>query len=89
MDEKNVSLTALDKMVNDERSQLAKAIIPYLPPQGQRLLSLYTQGSGTCQHCRCFFCTEKHGDLCGPIPGASGDLRGHTKLLLWKKPPEA
>ena len=45
MDEKNVSLTALDKMVNDERSQLAKAIIPYLPPQGQRLLSLYTKAA--------------------------------------------
>ena len=43
MEENKVSLTALDQMVSGEQSQLLKAVIPYLPPKGQQLFSIYAK----------------------------------------------
>lgn len=35
--------TALDRMVTTEKNQVLKASLPYLPPSGQRILSIYTK----------------------------------------------
>ena len=35
--------TTLDQMVADDRCQMMKAAIPYLPPSGRRFLSLYAK----------------------------------------------
>lgn len=43
MEEKNISLTALDQLVSDDKSQLIKAAIPYLPQSGQQIFSIFTK----------------------------------------------
>lgn len=35
--------TAFDRMVTTEQNQILKASLPYLPPSGQRALSVYTK----------------------------------------------
>lgn len=41
MEQEFISQTALDQMVVSDRDQMLKAAVPYLPPQGQRILSVY------------------------------------------------
>ncbi len=43
MDQEKITQTALDQMVSSDRNQLLKAAVPYLPPRGRRLLSLYAK----------------------------------------------
>lgn len=43
MNEETTPLTPLDQMVSGESLQLIKAAVPYLPQQGQRVLSLYAK----------------------------------------------
>lgn len=43
MDQESVSQTALDQMVSNDQAQLLKAAVPYLPPKGQQIISLYTK----------------------------------------------
>lgn len=43
MDQENISQTALDQMVSSDQGQLLKAAVPYLPPQGQQMLSVYSK----------------------------------------------
>lgn len=43
MDQENISQTALDQMVSSDQGQLLKAAVPYLPPQGQQMLSIYSK----------------------------------------------
>lgn len=38
-----IGQTALDQMVNNDRCQMLKAAIPYLPSSGRRIVSLYTK----------------------------------------------
>lgn len=38
-----VPQTALDQMTGSDQTQLLKAMIPYLPPRGQRLASIYAK----------------------------------------------
>lgn len=41
MEQDFVSQTALDQMIGSDRDQMMKAAIPYLPPEGQRVLAVY------------------------------------------------
>ena len=41
MNEGQISLTLLDQMVSSDRGQMIKAAIPYLPPKGQQIFSVY------------------------------------------------
>lgn len=43
MDQEKISQTALDQMVSSDRTQLLKAAVPYLPPRGRQLLSVYAK----------------------------------------------
>ncbi|HJB17153.1 MAG TPA: hypothetical protein IAA05_14145 [Candidatus Blautia excrementipullorum] len=43
MDQDFLSQTALDQMVTSDQTQMLKAAIPYLPPSGQQILSVYAK----------------------------------------------
>lgn len=43
MDQEQISQTTLDQMVSNDKSQMLKAAVPYLPPKGQQILSLYAK----------------------------------------------
>lgn len=43
MEQESIARTALDQMTDTEESRLLKAAIPYLPPRGQQLLSVYAK----------------------------------------------
>lgn len=43
MDQDSISQTALDQMVSNDRGQLLKAAVPYLSPQGQRMISIFSK----------------------------------------------
>lgn len=43
MENDYISQTPLDQMVSDDQSQMLKAALPYLPQDGQRIVSLYTK----------------------------------------------
>lgn len=43
MEQKFISQTAFDQMVGSDQNQMMKAMIPYLPPKGQQILSVFTK----------------------------------------------
>ena len=43
MDQDMISQSALDQMVTSDQTQMIKAAVPYLPPAGQQLLSVYAK----------------------------------------------
>ena len=43
MEQDFVARTALDEMVESDRNQMLKAMIPYLPASGQQFLSMYAK----------------------------------------------
>ena len=43
MNEEQISQTLLDQMVSSDRGQMIKAAIPYLPPKGQQIFSVYVK----------------------------------------------
>lgn len=49
-----IGQTALDQMVNSDRCQLMKAAIPYLPPSGRQIISLYTKAQELANTARLF-----------------------------------
>lgn len=59
-----VSQTALDQMVNSDRCQLMKAAVPYLPPSGRRIISLYTKVQELANTARLFSAEEQGMEIC-------------------------
>ena len=45
MDQEFFSQTALDQMAGNDRTQFIKAVVPYLPTQGQQVLSVYAKAT--------------------------------------------
>lgn len=43
MEQDPIARTALDEMVESDRNQILKAMVPYLPSSGQQFLSMYTK----------------------------------------------
>ena len=43
MEQEAIAQTALDQMVTDDRTQMLKAAVPYLPPAGRQILSVYAK----------------------------------------------
>lgn len=43
MDQEIISQTALDQMTGSDYGQMMKAAIPYLPPESQKILSIYAK----------------------------------------------
>lgn len=43
MEQKYISQTMLDQILTSDQDQMLKASIPYLPYQGQKILSVYTK----------------------------------------------
>lgn len=43
MEQDMFSQTALDQMVSNDQTQMLKAAVPYFPPAGQRILSVYAK----------------------------------------------
>lgn len=45
MNDDHIAQTLLDQMVSSDRGQLIKAAIPYLPPKGQQIFSVYEKAA--------------------------------------------
>ena len=45
MNDDQIAQTLLDQMVSSDRGQLIKAAIPYLPPKGQQIFSVYEKAA--------------------------------------------
>lgn len=45
MNDNHIAQTLLDQMVSSDRGQLIKAAIPYLPPKGQQIFSVYEKAA--------------------------------------------
>ena len=45
MNDDHIDQTLLDQMVSSDRGQLIKAAIPYLPPKGQQIFSVYEKAA--------------------------------------------
>lgn len=43
MDSNYISQTTLDQMVSNDQAQMLKAAVPYLPPAGQQIVSVFTK----------------------------------------------
>ncbi|MGN8885848.1 hypothetical protein [Blautia sp. HCP28S3_G10] len=43
MEQEKILQTFFDQMITDENGQMLKAMIPYLPPGGQQIFSLYAK----------------------------------------------
>lgn len=76
-------VTAFDRIVAPEQVQVMKAIIPYTPPQGQRLLSVYAKAMELRNTVSMFQSQDSDMSVCS-VPGAVrspvdmlNDIRGH------------
>ncbi len=45
MNDDHIAQTLLDQMISSDRGQLIKAAIPYLPPKGQQIFSVYEKAA--------------------------------------------
>lgn len=45
MNEDHIAQTLLDQMVSSDRDQMIKAAIPYLPPKGRQIFSIYEKAA--------------------------------------------
>lgn len=68
MEQNEISLTALDQMVSNGQSQFLKATIPYLPPRGQQLLSIYTKTVELMNTLSLFSSGQKSMQMCATAP---------------------
>lgn len=58
-----IAKTALDEMVESDRDQILKAMVPYLPPSGQQFLSMYTKTQELMNTMSLFRNRKKSADL--------------------------
>lgn len=63
MEQDFIARTVLDEMVESDRDQLVKAVLPYLPFSGQRLLSMYVKTRELSNTMALFRDQRNHGDL--------------------------
>ncbi len=71
MENESVSQTPLDQMVSDDRSQMLKAALPYLPQNGQRIVSLYTKVQELSNTLRLFSSAKQDISICAQPQSAS------------------
>ena len=65
MNEEQISQTLLDQMVSSDRGQMIKAAIPYLPPKGQQIFSVYEKAVEFINTVSVFSKRSSGSDLCG------------------------
>lgn len=63
MEQDYIAKTALDEMVESDRDQMLKAMVPYLPPSGQQFLSMYTKTQELMNTMSLFRNRKKSADL--------------------------
>lgn len=63
MEEDLIARTALDEIVESDRNQMLKAMIPYLPPASQQFLSMYTKTQELKNTMELFRSRRKRGDI--------------------------
>ena len=63
MEDHMISQTALDQLVGSGRGQMIKAAIPYLPPKGRRILSIYEKAQELANTIS-LFSGNSAGELC-------------------------
>lgn len=63
MEQDYIAKTALDEMVESDRDQMLKAMVPYLPPSGQQFLSMYTKTQELMNTMTLFRNRKKSADL--------------------------
>lgn len=63
MNEDHISQTLLDQMVSSDRGQMIKAAIPYLPPKGRRIFSVYQKAAEFLNTVSIFGRTDSGGGL--------------------------
>lgn len=68
MEQHEIFLTAFDQTVNNGQSQFLKAAIPYLPPRGQQLLSVYAKTMELFNTLSLFSSGQKGMQMCTAAP---------------------
>ena len=63
MEQDYIAKTALDEMVESDRDQMLKAMVPYLPPSGQQFLSMYSKTQELMNTMSLFRNRKKSADL--------------------------
>lgn len=84
-EDSQATMTDFDSMVSPEPVQIMKACIPYVPPRGQRILSLYAKALEFQNTLSVFRQSQPDLSICSaPNPSASGnplemmnDIRKH------------
>ncbi len=73
-EQNSISQTALDQMVNSDRCQFMKAAIPYLPPSGRQIVSLYTKTQELFNAARLFSPENQSMEMCAASVPATDPL---------------
>lgn len=74
MEQDFISQTALDQMVGTDRDQMMKAAIPYLPPKGQQILSVYTKARELANTMTLFSPSREGMQICAASASAADPL---------------
>lgn len=64
MEQEYIAQTTLDQMVGTDQDQLLKAAIPYLPPRGQQILSIYSKVKELSNTLALFGPSSHHMEMC-------------------------
>lgn len=68
-----IGQTTLDQMVSTDRYQMLKAAIPYLPPSGRQIISLYTKIQELANTASLFSSASQEMEICS-APAQSTDI---------------
>lgn len=68
-----IGQTTLDQMVSTDRCQMLKAAIPYLPPSGRQIVSLYTKIQELANTASLFSSAGQEMEICS-APAQSTDI---------------
>lgn len=64
MEQEYIAQTTLDQMVGTDQDQLLKAVIPYMPPKGQQILSIYSKAKELSNTLALFGPSSHHMEMC-------------------------
>lgn len=74
MEEEFIAQTKFDQLISDDRSQMLKALIPYLSPRSQQLLSVFTKAKELSNTMTLFHGRQPDMQICNSPVSSPSDL---------------
>lgn len=85
MEQDFISQTTLDQMVSNDSQQMLKAAIPYLPPSGRQIFSIYTKLMELSNTLSLFSPARQDVQICSEMPAHPLDMLQDIQRFCYGK----